>query len=648
MKKNIMTMVTAGALALALIGCQARTLAKGEALPNDTKTSVQSVEQNADQATIQFPSARDTSKLFDSDDFDASYEVSGTTIDLSNLKIGEHDGYSVAEDAVTFTKGGTYILQGEMKEKQIRIDAKGEKVQIVLNGVQIKNTDLAAIYVKNSEKTILTLAKGKDNVLSTSGDLSKKDSNIDATIFAESILTINGDGQLSVGSANSAIASTKDLRVTGGKIQANATSHSLKAANELSIADGEFVLKAGKDALHSENEENADLGNIYIKDGTFSIRVEGEALDAIGNITIDGGTIDIVQSDEGMEAESIDINGGKISVISSDDGLNASYTDKKEILAALSGETVQTDANDPNASVAESAYIQITGGELKINSNTDGMDSNGSVYIRGGKVEILGPTSDGDSILDYDLNGVITGGELIGSGSAAMLQGFGQYSTQAAISASFPSTVTGKIVVKDSNGNKVLEATRDKEMRAVLISSKLLKTGETYTIEADGQNVSATATLGSMGRGGGNGIGQPPTGQPPTGQPPAGQPPTGQPPTGQPPAGQLPTGQPPAGQPPAGQPPTGQPPTKPNHSTGKGGEQQNVEKSDSTQKPNEKSKPDNQTKKTKTANITNDTIKKNASVKKTKRTSNSGSGVQTQESGQKRSTKVCGSDTLVQ
>lgn len=577
MKKNIITMVTAGALALTLIGCQNQTLANGESLQTGQETSIQNMQSKADQQTIVFPSARDTSRLFDSDDSDAGYEISeSTTIDLSNLKLGEHSGYAVTQDAVTITEGGTYILQGQMKEKQIRVDAKEERVQIVLSGVQIKNTDLAAIYVKNSQKMILTLAKDRENNLSTTGDLSKKDPNVEATVFADSVLTINGDGQLTIDSANSAIASTKDLRVIGGTIQAKAQNHSLKAADELSIANGKFILQAGKDGLHSENEQNPSTGNIYIKNGTFSIQVEGEALDAIGNITIDGGTIDIVQSDEGMEAESIDINGGKISVVSSDDGLNASYTDKKEILAALGGETAQDDTEDPNASVAESAYIQITDGELKINSDTDGIDSNGSVYIRGGKVDILGPTSDGDSILDYDLNGVITKGELIGSGSAAMLQGFGRSSTQATLSATFPSVITGKIAVKDSSGKVILETTRDKAMRAVLISSELLKTGETYTVEAGDQRVSATATIGSAERA----VGQPPSGQPPTGQPPTGQPPSGQPPTGQP--------------------PSGQPPRKPG---GNAGNQQNIEKNgESNQNSNKKSKAPNEKTQTKNSN----------------------------------------------
>ena len=266
-------------------------------------------------------------------------------------------------------------------------------------------------------------------------------------------------------------------------------------------------MTAGKDGIHSENEENAESGNIYIKNGEFTINTASEALDAINDITIDGGYINIVKADEGMEALTININGGKIMVVSSDDGLNASYSDKEEIEAKLSG-TALTDNTSKKtkkkgppvlSESAASTYVNITGGEITINSQADGIDSNGSVYVSGGKVNILGPVSDGDAALDYDLTALISGGEFIASGSRGMVQGFSDKSTQASFIANFSKTVKGEVIVSDSPGAVILKTNQDKDFQSIVVSSKGLKVGETYKITAGGQTLTVKMDSISVG-----------------------------------------------------------------------------------------------------------------------------------------------------
>ena len=146
-------------------------------------------------------------------------------------------------------------------------------------------------------------------------------------------------------------------------------------------------------------------------------------------------------------------------------------------------------------------YVNITGGEITINSQADGIDSNGSVYVSGGTVRILGPASDGDAALDYDVTAVITGGEFIASGSAGMAQGFSEESTQASFVATFSKTVSGNISVTDKTGKIIVQTNGGKSFRSVVVSSKDLKVGETYTVKAGNESVSVT--LSSITTGGG-------------------------------------------------------------------------------------------------------------------------------------------------
>ena len=60
---------------------------------------------------------------------------------------------------------------------------------------------------------------------------------------------------------------------------------------------------------------------------------------------------------------------------------------------------------------AEAAGLGAAGG--------DGIDSNGDLNVSGGEIYVSGPTSDGDSTLDYDGAATVTGGTIVAAGTAA-------------------------------------------------------------------------------------------------------------------------------------------------------------------------------------------------------------------------------------
>jgi hypothetical protein len=260
---------------------------------------------------------------------------------------GTSGGADSVADTVTISAEGTYILSGSLSNGQVMIDADGEKVQLVLDGVNVNCDTSAAIYVKNADKVFITLAEGSSNALSTSGEyVAIDDNNIDAVVFSKSNITFNGSGSLMVtGTYAHGIVSKDDLRFTGGTYNVTAASSSISGKDSVRIADGVFVLNAGKDCIHSENEDDEEKGFIYIAGGEFNVTAGSDGLDASSTLQIDGGTFEVSTDDdafhsdnnlivnagtiniatcyEGLEGTTVTVNGGYIDLYATDDGINA-------------------------------------------------------------------------------------------------------------------------------------------------------------------------------------------------------------------------------------------------------------------------------------------------------------------------------------
>ena len=104
--------------------------------------------------------------------------------------------------AVTITAGGTYVLTGQISVGQVVVNADGEKVRLVLNGVSVTSSNSAAILVHAESKVWLTLSDGTQNELATSGSFAEGDEySIDGVVRSKSDLTINDAGALEVSSA---------------------------------------------------------------------------------------------------------------------------------------------------------------------------------------------------------------------------------------------------------------------------------------------------------------------------------------------------------------------------------------------------------------------------------------------------------------
>jgi hypothetical protein len=499
----------------------------------------------------------DIDDLFSDRDLSGEYDASECeSITLAdNASQSDAKGVTIDGNTITITKEGDYILEGSLSNGMIIVDVdKSDKVQLVLNGVDINSDTSAAIYVASADKVFVTLADGTQNTLSNGGSfVAIDDNNIDAVIFSKDDLTLNGTGSLTINSpAGHGVVSKNDLVIANGTYNVTASSHGFAGKDSVAINNGTFNVTAGKDGIHSENDDDDEVGYVYIGNGSFDFSVESDGISAVNEIYIAGGDIVISKSYEGLEARLVNIVGGVIDITSSDDGINA--TDKRSTATSQSGENVElTDMSKnkeqgdvpempdgqapeipngqeqpqkpdnnvdnfggrggfgggggPMEDTQEDANINITGGIIYINAEGDGVDSNGYFTMAGGELYVTGPSNGGNGALDYGISATITSGIVVAAGQSDMAVNFGSDSTQGSIlvNTSSQNEAGTKIVLTDSNGNNIIEWTMEKRYNSVVISCPGIVDGDTYTVQM-GDN-STEVTMDGLIYGSGFGMG---------------------------------------------------------------------------------------------------------------------------------------------
>lgn len=572
---------------LPLMACSTGSTLSATSTPSDASTTAAPSVSTKYAQTIDVSGAFSDRDLDGS--YDESKATRIALLDGGTTVTG--NGATVSGNTVTITAAGTYLISGTLSEGQIKVEAnEADKVQLVLSGATVTSANSAALHVAKANKVFLTLADGSENTLATSGAYAASDdSAIDGAIFSRSDLTVNGGGSLAVSSAEGNGIVCKDgLVLASGSAKVTAAKHAIQVNDSARIAGGSYTLRAGTDGIHAKNDENSKLGYIYVAGGSLDITAESDGFDANYVLRVDGGTITVSAGDDGLHAESdLSVNGGDITVtksneglegarvtiaggtqdvVASDDGVNASgdpddsdsssdtdddssknnatgsdrpgtagggqMTGRQEPPAQ--GQGSQGDSTPPQggkggmaAGADESAYLLITGGTLTVKADGDGLDSNGALEVSGGEVYVSGPTSDGDSAIDYGdgSTATITGGTVVALGSTGMAEGFGNLSTQGSMLISASGNAGDTVTLSDSSGKVLCSYVAQKGFACVLVSAPGVEQGKSYTLKVGSNSIDVTLdgitysnVSGSIGRpagpsaGGGSTSGGGPTG----------------------------------------------------------------------------------------------------------------------------------------
>ena len=278
-------------LCIALCACMALNGCSSTSLPDDTLSSEQ--EEMDDSVSSSEDSAYTYSDYELDDSFDrqsaASITLSGSTAQSNG------SGVSINNATVTISKEGCYLINGELEDGQIIVDAgDSDKVQLVLDKASIHCSTGSAILVRNADKVKVTLAADSENELSDGTEYQTDDDNPDAALFSKDDLVINGSGSLTVqGNYKHGIAGNDDLVITGGRLTVNSLSHALRGKDSVAILDGTFVLTSQKDGIQASNTEDSTKGWVQIDGGNFTIQSSGDGIQAETNLSIYDGSFTI-------------------------------------------------------------------------------------------------------------------------------------------------------------------------------------------------------------------------------------------------------------------------------------------------------------------------------------------------------------------
>jgi hypothetical protein len=404
-------------------------------------------------------------------------------------------GATVNGSTVNINSGGNYTIRGISSNGQILVSTS-EEVAIILDGADITNNSGAAIYSVSS-RLVITLAVNSVNRLVDGRRNFARTGEPNAALFSHNNLTINGSGSLTVTAENNTgIQSHGTLTINGGVYNITTGggfpggslrrgSHTRSdewvvirtkpaegnyrgiQASQINISGGYITVSAYDDAIQSR-------GNININGGTFALQTGENAILADNTITINDGNINIQNSFEGIEAAFINLNGGIIRVRSTDDGIN---------IYSLTG------------------LLTISGGDIYVNAEGDGIDSNRDMLMTGGTVRIDGPAVSNNGAVDVDGRFNIRGGTLIGV-DAQMSQAPDTTSTQPSIQIRFNRMQSAgtEFSLRSPDGRILLQFTPLKQYRNIVLSSPDLQRNSTYSFYLDNIKLSDIMLTSSVTR----------------------------------------------------------------------------------------------------------------------------------------------------
>lgn len=466
----------------------------------DTVETTQSTTAESNDEVIEVVTDTTMDKTYPGEEasVDTAIKLNETTASITG------EGATVSDQLITISKAGVYELTGTFNG-QILVDAGDDDIiQLVFNSINITNTLSAPIYIKNAEDVIITLKSSTNNTLVDQSQYIKETDDetierINGAIYAKDDLIINGNGSLTINAKeHSAILGKDDVYLLSGTLNLTADRNGVKGKDSVYVGDvvlsidaktdgldsdtlvsingGQLNINSSEDALHSDT-------NLYINAGQIMLSAGDDGIHADELLEINDGNITITNSYEGLESKNLYLNGGHIDVTSSDDAVNATDGTTSGFMGR--GKPPKT-GEMPSFDFG----LFINGGTITLNASGDGLDSNGFIEMTGGTVYVSGPTSNQNGSLDYDGTFVITGGEIITTGSAGMFKSVSTDSTLNTISLGLDTMNTAGtlIEVKDDAGNTLFSQVSPKAFETLLYASENLIIGKTYHIEINGEN----------------------------------------------------------------------------------------------------------------------------------------------------------------
>ena len=177
---------------------------------------------------------------------------------------------SQIEDGYEITTEGQFHLTGELRGTLV-INAPEQNVHLFLDGVSIISKSGPAIYCQGANKLVITLMPDTENTISDSGDY-RADEEIEACIYSECDMTINGTGRLIVnGYYKDAIRSKDIIKILGGNYTIKCKRTGIHGNDGVLVTGGSFLISSEKYGLKTTKSGAEGRGNMIISGGELTI-----------------------------------------------------------------------------------------------------------------------------------------------------------------------------------------------------------------------------------------------------------------------------------------------------------------------------------------------------------------------------------------
>lgn len=376
------------ATVLTLAACGGTDPAQSTVVDTDTQIVADSVGDDIDAVVsadaestttaATAAAAENQESHFDADDLDVDEsDVVEITLD-GTFATADSSQVTVEGATVTITAEGIYSLSGTLSDGEVIVDVGDEDdVTLILDGVDITNSDGAAIAVMNADDAVVLLADDSTNSLTDGAVYSFPDAETDepnATLFSEADLTIAGDGELVVtGNYNDGINSDDGLVIDGGTISVVAADDGIRGKDYVIVNTGTITVEAVGDGIKADNDEEAERGYVQITDGTVDLLAGDDGIQAATDVLVIGGQLTIEAgsvSGTGRAIQSdvmVDISGGVIDATAVDDAIHSNDA------VTIDGGTITLAAGDDG--VHGDLAVNIGGGSITITESFEGIES---------------------------------------------------------------------------------------------------------------------------------------------------------------------------------------------------------------------------------------------------------------------------------
>ena len=433
------------------------------------------------------------------DNYDA-FDAEITLEDDSTKVKGNTKAVSVKDNCITISAGGTYRLSGKLTKGQVLVTGS-EKVKLYLDGVEIAggrqeipdaveitSPSGPALVCTNEKRTILSLAKGSQNILTDSADNADTEingCNVSAcALFAQDKLTINGSGSLTVtGSSVDGIVCKDDLKLVNGTITVEAAQDGVKGKDCVAMFGADLNVTAGNDGIKSTESNDDTKGFLQLEQGSATVQAGGDCLQAETLVWIADGTYHLTSSGTAVNTETGEVNSSK--------GIHCGGD------VEIAGGKLTIDAAEDGVNCTGSLELQA--GEVDVTSAEDGIQADGDLTVSGGAVTITTTGTVAASAQDDFQPNNFGGGNFGGNGNippdnADNRQNAAASDASAIPAAAMQSTADSSTDAGASAAAAMTTAAEDATSKGIKCGGNLTMSGGSCTIDSTDHAVHAAGT----------------------------------------------------------------------------------------------------------------------------------------------------------